>query len=353
MMFQGNLAATLIGSFPGRDHQKAVSLILKHCPEVPCWPQLPAYPQEGMLVQFSRGLPGFDPDRLVLDPSAADFEQEMLSFYEEYMAVKEGGKPLTESLFAQEQTEVPGLFALLSSLSQVSPRAVKGQITGPFTLATGLKTPEGRAVFYDPSLRDLVVKLVALRAAWQAEKLAQAGVPVIIFLDEPALAGFGSSAFVGVSREEVQAVLSEVAEEIRAQGALAGTHVCANTEWDLLVEAGLSVINFDAFDYLDRFLLYAKDLKGFLNQGGLLAFGIVPTLKPEALERAEAQSLANRVKEAIQKLAQETGVPEEEIAQSSLVTPSCGMGTLTEELAQRALALVAETSKILKESYGL
>ncbi|NPB09595.1 MAG: hypothetical protein GXO17_04505 [Thermodesulfobacteria bacterium] len=355
MGFRGDFSATLIGSFPGRDHRQAVSLILEHCPEVPCWPQLPAYPQEGMLVQFSRGLPGFDPQSLTLDPTTPDFESEMLAFYEEYMAVEEGRKSLSESLFAQKPEEVPGLFALLEALEdgKASPRAVKGQITGPFTLATGLKTPDGRAVFYDPNLRDLVVKLVAMRAAWQAERLAKIGVPVILFLDEPALAGFGSSTFVGVSREEVSAALSEVAEKVRAAGGLPGTHVCANTEWDLLVEAGLSVINFDAFDYLDRFLLYASTLGDYLRRGGLLAFGIVPTLKPEALEAAEAEGLSQRVGEALGRLSAESGVDEETVARASLITPSCGMGTLGEDLAQRALVLTKQVSQLLKERYGL
>ncbi len=353
MSFRGDFSATLIGSFPGEDHAQVVSLILQYCPEIPCWPQLPQRAGEGMLVQFSRGLPGFDPTRLQLDPSSPDFEPALLSFYEEYMAVKEGEKPLLESLFAQGKEEVPGLFALLEALASHVPRAVKGQITGPFTLATGLKTPDGRAVFYDPSLRDLVVKLLALRAAWQVEVLSQAGVPIIIFLDEPALSGFGSSAFVGVSRQEVQDVLAEVAEEIRIRGGIPGTHVCANTEWDLLIEAGLSIINFDAFDYLDRFLLYAPALKDFVQAGGLLAFGVVPTLKPEVLERVSAEELAKRIQQALAHLSRETGLPEEQWAQATLVTPSCGMGTLDEELARKALVLTAQVSRLLRERYGL
>ena len=346
-------ASTLIGSFPGREHKEAVNLILERCPEVPCWPQLPSLPQEGMLIQFSRGLPGFNPEHLSLDPAHPSFEAEMLAFYEEYLAVKEGQKSLQESLFAQKAEEVPGLFALYQALQNKKPKAVKGQITGPFTLATGLKTPSGQAAFYDETLRDMIVKLVALRAAWQVEFLKTLGLPVIIFLDEPALAGFGSSALVGVSREEVQALLAEVAEEIRAHGGIPGVHVCANTEWDLLVQAGLSVINFDAFDYLDRFLLYAQAMKGFLAQGGLIAWGIVPTLKPEALVAAQPKELSQRVHQALEKLAQATDLPLSEIARNSLVTPSCGMGTLDKPLALKALELLSQVSQSLKEDHGL
>ncbi len=354
MSLEGRLSTTLIGSFPGQDHQKAVEYILKACPEIPCWPQLPSYPQEGMLVQFSRGLPGFDSVNLVINPELPSFEEEMLAFYEEYLAVKEGRKALSESLFSQEEDEVPGLFLLARALEQVhSLRAIKGQITGPFTLATSLKTPSGQPVFYDDTLRDIVNKLVAMRAAWQVEFLKKQGLPVVIFLDEPALAGFGSSAFVGVSRQEVKTLLMEVAEEIKAYGGLPGIHVCANTEWDLLIEAKLAVINFDAFDYLERFLLYTPLLKDFLRDGGLIAWGIVPTLKPQALLASTSEGLVQKVTQALEKIAQEIDIPPEEVARHSLLTPSCGMGTLEENLALKALDLLPQVSQKLRERYGL
>ncbi len=353
MNFQANFLSTLIGSFPGKDHRKAVEAVLSYGKELPCWPQLPAFPNEGMLRQFSRGLPGFDAERLVLNPEAPGFEEEMLAFYEEYMAVEEGAKSLSETRFVTTREEAPGLYLLVEEIRgrNLAPKAVKGQVTGPFTLGTGLKTPDDKAVFYDLQGRDLITKLVALKAKWQAAFLAELGFPVLLFFDEPALAGFGSSAYVGVSEEDIIQALSEVAETLKAQGALPGTHVCANTEWRLLVKAGVSVISFDAFDYLDRFLLFAADLKIFLENGGIIAWGIVPTLKPEALKQATAQDLSKRLKEALQTLAQKTGVDASQIARQSLVTPSCGMGTLPEELVEKTLLLNKEVAGCLQEEF--
>ena len=346
MSFYGLAHPTLIGSFPGKDYQWALDLIFQYCPEIPSWPQLPAYPAEGMLVQFSRGLPGFQPENLILDQEAPDFEAQMLAFYEEYLAVKEGAKDIEETRFALREDEARGFFLFCERLKGLTqrPYAVKGQVTGPFTLATGLKTKEGKAVFYDETLRDLVTKIVALKAVFQVKRLKAFGAPVIIFLDEPALAGFGSSSFVGVSREEVVMILREVAQEIRAVGGLVGAHVCANTEWDLLIEAGLELLNFDAFDYLDRFLLYRKPLKDFVQKGGNIAWGIVPTLKPEALRTVRAGELVKRLKEAFECLKEE-GLSLNETLNSSLITPSCGMGTLPQDLVPRALSLLREVSE--------
>ena len=87
-------------------------------------------------------------------------------------------------------------------------RALKGQIAGPFTLLTGLKDQDGRALIYDERFLDIIPKLLGLKARWQIELMRTFGVPVMIFLDEPGLAGFGSSAFITVSAELVLRLLS-------------------------------------------------------------------------------------------------------------------------------------------------
>ena len=53
----------------------------------------------------------------------------------------------------------------------------------------------------------------------------------LLFFDEPALAGLGSSAFITITTEEITACLTEVFEAVRAENGLTGVHVCANTEW--------------------------------------------------------------------------------------------------------------------------
>ena len=77
--------------------------------------------------------------------------------------------------------------------------AVKGQVTGPFTFCTSVSDQNDRAIFYDLQLRDVAIKLLTLKARWQVQHLSQFKRPVIIFLDEPALAGFGSSEYISVT----------------------------------------------------------------------------------------------------------------------------------------------------------
>jgi hypothetical protein len=76
--------------------------------------------------------------------------------------------------------------------------AIKGQVTGPITFGMGLKDHQGRAVYYDLNARDAAVKLLALKAAYQVRTFKAFGCPVIVFLDEPALAGYGSSEMISI-----------------------------------------------------------------------------------------------------------------------------------------------------------
>ena len=58
VQFKGNALAVLIGSLPVADHDQAIRMVFKYTPEIPLWVQLPAYRQEGMMVQFLPGIPG-------------------------------------------------------------------------------------------------------------------------------------------------------------------------------------------------------------------------------------------------------------------------------------------------------
>ncbi len=336
-MFELSGKATLIGSFPFEDHSQALDLILKYTPEIPCWPQLPRRKEEGMLVQFSRGLPGFDPEGLLLNPEGS--EEEKLAFYEEYLAVTQG-HPLEETRFKLYPEEAPGFFLLLKAGKPFP--AVKGQITGPFTLALGLKLPDGRAAFYDLEARDMITKLVALKARWQIEKLKTLSETVLLFIDEPALSGFGSSAMVGISPEEVLGLIKEVAEEVHRGGGLLGIHICGNSDWALVAESAVDIINFDAYGFAEKFIGYGPQLKPFLKRGGFIAWGLVPTLQKKDLKELTSQELKLRYQDLREKLAQATHLPEEEIERFSLFTPSCGLGTLSQELTIKALELLKD-----------
>jgi hypothetical protein len=354
--FHAALNATFIGSLPLSDVQRAVDLVLTHAPRLPVWPQLPAYPEESFVAQFAAGLPGYggNPARVILETDDPGFDAALLAFYESYMESAEKWPESLDPRFTLAPHVARGFYALCERLPGLGekPLAVKGQIAGPFSLGTSIKDAGGGFIFHNPQLRDALVKLLSLNARWQARTLAEsAGARAMVFIDEPGLAGFGSSEFISVSREDVFGSLAEIVENIHAEGALAGIHVCANTDWGMVMDTGVDVVNFDAFTYFDRILLYTEKIRSFFADGRILAWGIVPTLDPDDIDNATVAGLVSRW------MAQATdlegiGVNRERIIDQVLITPACGTGALSPARAERILSLTAGVSSTLQARYG-
>jgi hypothetical protein len=340
----------LIGSLPLQDHAAATELIMAHTPAIPLWPQLPVFLAEGMLRQFLPGLPGVSETegRLAIDTEKDDFEAEILAFYEEYLAVAEGGGDLVDSRFALSEKEAKGFFTLLDKANRDKETlvALKGQITGPITFCTGLVDQHGRAIFYNDQLRDAAVKLLALKARWQTRKMKEITDTVLLFFDEPALAGLGSSAFITITADAIIACLAEVFDAVRAEGGLVGVHVCANTEWPVIFDAGIDILSYDAYSFFDRLILYPEHLRSFLERGGILATGIVPT-DEERIDAESADSLVARWDLQTTQL-ERLGFSRDRIIAQTLITPSCGTGSISPNHARKVLEMTRDVSAVIR-----
>lgn len=349
--FTADCRVVLIGSLPLKDHREAIGLVAQYSPEIPLWVQLPANPAEGMIRQFLPGLPGLSDGvrGAFVDSESDSFGESLLDFYAEYLAVTESGASLDLSRFALTSDVARGFFEFVDYLHSrdKTPVAVKGQVTGPITLTTQVKDRQQKAIFYHDQLRDAAVKLISLKAAFQVKTLSRFKVPVIIFIDEPALAGYGSSEFTSISKADVTACLEEVIGAVHAAGGLAGIHVCANTDWSIILESSVDIVNFDAYSYFDRFVLYPDHIKKFIGSGKMIAWGIVPTSPAEALEAESAASLVKKWDDQV-KILERWGIDRKVIFSRSFITPSCGTGSLRPEQALKALELARSVSETLR-----
>lgn len=350
--FHANSLPVLIGSLPMDDHREAIELVLKYTPRIPLWVQLPVHKEEGMIAQFLPGLPGLaiKKDKAFIDTNSENFDDDLLKFYEDYMAVVEEKTDILCSRFALNADTANGFFELMKQIETLPdvPVAVKGQITGPITFCTGINDQNGRAVFYDEQIRDAAIKLIATKARWQVRQLSRFGCPVIIFFDEPALAGFGSSAFISISHDDVVKCFEEVIEAVHLEKGIAGIHVCANADWSLVLESSANIVSFDAYSFFDRFILYPAQIKKFIESGGILAWGIVPTLRVDDIEKETIDSLVDKWKDRARKV-ELLGIDKSKILAQSLITPSCGTGFLSLDHATRVLSLTRGVSDRLRD----
>jgi methionine synthase II (cobalamin-independent) len=305
-----------------------------------------------MIAQFLPGFPGLvtEEDGVFIDTANEKFDADLLRFYEDYMAVNEGQTDIDDSRFVLTADTAGGFFALMKDLKTLSdsPKAIKGQITGPITFGLGVTDQNGKAIFYNEQLRDTAVKLLAQKARWQVRKLSEFGRPVIIFFDEPALAGFGSSAMISISRDEVSKCFKEVIDAVHMEDGLAGVHVCANADWSLILESDADIVSFDAYSFFDRLILYPEQLKRFVISGGILAWGIVPTLNADDIEKETTDSLVAVWKDQARAL-EALGIDKSAILAQTLITPSCGTGSLSLDLATKVIILTREVSDIIRK----
>jgi hypothetical protein len=222
--------------------------------------------------------------------------------------------------------------------------------TGPISFGLTVTDQDLRSSLYHEQLADPIVKQLAMNARWQIRQLHTLRPHVIVFVDEPYLASFGS-AFVSLSREQVVAMLDEVFDAIHAEGALAGVHCCANTDWSMLLATQMDILNLDAYGYIENLALYPNEVRAFLDRGGSVAWGSVPN--NEEIYHVTPSGLAQRLRagfDLISQKAQARGVAirSAELADRSLITPACGLGPTTIEIAERVIDTLAETGEILR-----
>ena len=334
--------ATIIGSMPHTDPKAACSLITRYLRDFPAWPQLPKRsPLENMCVQFSKGFPGVvhTTDSIYIDRHKEDVTEKLGKLYDDY-----GNNNVDEYPISPEYAA--GLHAFLE-LKNLSPLAVKGQVTGPVTWGLTVPDETGRAIIYDTNFQDAVAMFLGLKAGWQEKQLKKLCKNTIIFVDEPYMAAFGSVA-VPISKDEVHKLLDKVFAGIKG---LKGVHCCGNTDWSVLLQTKADIISFDAYHYARSLSLYPAEVKKFLDRGGAIAWGIVPN-DEESLAKESAASLRDRLEEA---MAQFTGhnIDFKQLIRQGLLTPSCGLGAIgSEDAAEQVLKLLAELSARIRKRYG-
>jgi hypothetical protein len=344
---------------PHTDVQRGTELMFRHTPQIPAWVQFPKRsPLENMMVQFTEGLPGLSlkDDRAAFDMSADGFVDELTEFYDHYLGAVERGDREALEHFGLTREFAAGFEVMIGRLRDhldlQDAFMLKGQVTGPFTLGTNLLDETGRCSYYDAQLRDVIVKSIELKSLWQLDRLGAFGLPAMIFLDEPSLLGFGSQTFITIGREDVTRDINAVVRAIHSKGGLAGVHCEANTDWSLLMETQLDILDFDAYDHMQSITLYPAEMHTFLARGGWLGWGIVPTLDREAAGSETLEALLKRFDDGVQLLVNK-GFDRDLIMRRALITPSCGAGgVLSEDLTARVLELLQQLSETLRMREG-
>jgi methionine synthase II (cobalamin-independent) len=334
-----------IGSLPHKDADSALDLVFSNFPQIPFWPQLPKRDaREGMVLQFSENLPFLALGEKGLIFNRQYREEDLEIFYEKVIANDAGYFKISDG-FAL------GLHKFYQRLKRADlglVEFIKCQVTGPFSLAAAINDDKGVMLLHNKLFFQAALKGLALKAAWQINLFKEFDKKIILFFDEPYLGCFGS-AYTPINREEVVGALSELTGSLKSKDVLIGVHCCGNTDWSMLAEIQtLDILSFDAFDFQEKFILYADSLKGFLKRKGIICWGIVPT--GEDAENHTPAALAERLKSGISALVSR-GVDKDSLTQKLIISPACGLGTLEISRAEKIIQLLSDTAAFLQGTF--
>jgi len=347
------ILATAVGSMPHTNPDEAVDLIVSTLNKAVHAPQLSqADPREQMWIQFTEGLPRFRVDLERLSyyfDTSGDPISDVEEFYTHYFDVVAGGPA---DHFAVGPEYGRGIHCLLALLRKegVKRPFIKVQVTGPLSFGMTVTDESKRPIFYHPLFRDVAVKGMGLKAAWLLDQFKPFAEQVIVFFDEPSLSAYGSSAFLGVSREDVTDSLDDVIGMVTQRGGIAGIHCCGNTDWGILMSTSAQIVNFDAVDYMETIAIYSRELPVFLARGGVLAWGAVRNT--EVVLGETVDDVIRRVRNGL-RLLENNGVDTAALKNKMILTPACGCAGLSLEATKKVYAILSQLdSKAREEILG-
>jgi len=340
-----------IGSMPYREAEPAVRLVMAKMKAIPHWPQLPLrHEREGFIEQYTEplvelGLMTKNPGKLpYFDTSQGDWTERVTRFYELYLAAEEGDREALK-FFALRPGAAAGFYGFLAYLEKNGPgsaRYLKGQVSGPLTLGLQVTDQNRQAAYYQPELKDIVIKSLSLQARWQVETLKSFGLPVLLFIDDPRIYACGLSTHITLNKEEIRGDLNILFRVIHQAGGIAGVHACAGADWSIALDSEVDILSFDAYGYFSTITGFVPEINSFLDRGGVLAWGIVPTAVKELTD--DRASLLELWRDQMEQLVSR-GVARDRLYSQWLVTPSCGTGLLPIETAEQIYRLAPQLAE--------
>lgn len=357
--FKAGCKTTAMGIMPHTDIEQALKLALSV--DIPFWPQLPHTSfYEDMYVQASEGFPGVIIDaenrKIIFDTSRFEVE---LGEYSRRM--------FEPSAFVLSPAYATVYRRFLKS-DLHSCTAIRGQSIGPVSFGFRVTDENNRPVIYNDAVREILFDFIQKKVNVQYQQLREKNEHAFVWLDEPGL-GWVFSGLSGYSDVQAKHDYISFLEGIEGLKAL---HLCANINLPYLLTMGTQLVSFDAYQMELMPKGYAGAVAGFIQSGGIISWGIVPT-DPESLDRESAETLTGLLTGYWEVVSGETGLSVKQLAEQALVAParcclkntgrvgacddgagsSHNAGTVEEQVVAKAFSCLRQVSEILKARFNL
>ncbi|MDX2378312.1 MAG: hypothetical protein QNM02_00960 [Acidimicrobiia bacterium] len=308
-----------IGALPHRDAAAAADFSITEF-GIATIPTLPKRsPAEAMVAQAVVGLPGVSLGpygSIAIDPARVD----------DTTAIR---TDLAQDAFVGMRTflDRAGRFGLDGA-------PVKWQFVGPVTLGVALH----RAGLDTDLAFDVALRAVRSHLAALADAIAGAlpNSPQMMFLDEPWLTDLMRPDFPVPPDRAIDLMSSGMA--VLGNDTVVGLHCCADVDLATLLATGPRAISIPVGEAL---LDWAGYLARFLDDGGVIAWGVIPSDGPlPASSERYWRALSDLWCSLVQR-----GCDPVKLRRQSLVSPTCGLGSHSVPVALRIAELTAEVGK--------
>ena len=323
----GHGLATSIGSLPHTDPRAAATFVLERHPRLPAAPSLPNRSgMERMIAQAAWGIPGVS----VLADGSLEVDERLVDPVAPLASTGIDGEPFV------------GLRAFLAAVvGRQAP--IKLQLTGPVTLGIALHSlgiPVNRAF----SVAGAAVRARARSLVAAAQETAPMA-PLVVFVDEPGLTAAMDPAFPLDPNRTIDLVSSALAT--LEHDAITGLHCCGPADWRVVLQAGPQILSMPVSSGA---IDHAGAMGAFLERGGWIAWGAVPTTGP----------LGATPDRLWQQLSAEWCGPTHGgcdpvlLREQALGTPACGLATHGEEQADLVLSRTNQVARRLEtQTHGM
>lgn len=340
MPIPGNLLTTAMAVMPHTNVKQALDQALTL--DVPFWPQLPNFSYyEDMYVQAAEHFPG-----IVLNLEKKTLRFSMDNFIEEF---EETMSRFEDPSYFDVSETYSVVYHDFLSLDLSDRSAIRGQLEGPVSFGFNIHDQDDRPILFDDTIRPFMLEFMAQRINIQLSRLKEKNPNAFMFVDEPGLQ-FIFSAMSGYGEQKAKTDLDAFFSMVDGPR---GIHLCGNPDWDFLLNLDLDILSLDIYTNAEIFSSCAGSIKKFLDRGGILVWGIVPT-GYEIFAKESLGFLVMKLEGVWQYLAKK-GLDLERIVKQSMLSPAtcCLVNQDKGQTVENAFSLVNRLSRMLRDKYKL
>jgi hypothetical protein len=227
--------------------------------------------------------------------------------------------------------------------------AIRGQLEGPVSFGLNVLDQDHRPILFNDTVRSFLLDFMAKRLNAQLNRLKALNPNSFMFVDEPGLQYIFSamSGYDSIKAGQDMEIFFSGVERPR------GVHLCGNPDWDFLLGLDLDVLSLDVYSNGEIFASYAKQILRFLERGGRIIWGIVPT-NFEPFLKENLKSLEERLL-ASWRILERNGVDRHLLLSQSMLSPAtcCLVNPDGIQTVEEAFARVKALSETLRERFAL